>query len=93
MKKITIEYESRQDYEYDEELRKKGLAFDEFDELLRQKLKYGEIDEMLKEYKEKMKREHNDFWPNEKFKFTAKGFLSFVLQDVRDELHAQLFDE
>lgn len=90
MKKLILEYENRQEYEYDEDLRKKGLALENFDQALRAELKYGDPDVMLKEYKQKMKAEHDNYWPNDKFKFTASGLMMFILEDVRDRLNAEI---
>ena len=40
MKNLTIEYDNREDFKYDEDLRLKGMAFEKLDDYFRKIIKY-----------------------------------------------------
>ena len=41
MKKLTVEYDSRNEFQHDEDLRLKGLAFDRLDDYLKKIIRNG----------------------------------------------------
>lgn len=54
MKRLTVTYDDVQSFEYDQELQKKGQAFDEFNDFLRSCIKY----DSYKEFLTKLELEH-----------------------------------
>jgi hypothetical protein len=59
MKKITIEFESKEELEYHLELVKKGSAYDDYDEYLRQLTKYSGIETIVKDLLKADKKNKN----------------------------------
>jgi hypothetical protein len=79
MKKITIEFESKDELEYHLDLVKKGSAYEDFDNYLRELTKYSGIESIVKDLLKSDKKNKNHI---------NLGYeLIFLL---RDRLHSEL---
>ncbi len=87
MKKITVEYEDIQSFKYDEELIRKGMAYDDFICEIRSILKYEDMSVLLAEYKELMKVEHESMYMKDNpYEYSEENLLYFVIEQMREKL-------
>lgn len=89
MKKITVEYESQDELNYDLELQAKGMAFDQFDEHLRQILKYGGVEDIYTDILESHKSDHKTYFGSERFKAaTKKQIVELMVEYMRTKMNS-----
>ena len=87
MKKITVEYEDIQSFKYDEELIRKGMAYDDFICEIRSLLKYEDMSVLLAEYKELMKSQHESMYMKDNpYEYSEENLLYFVIEHMREKL-------
>lgn len=92
IKKITVEYETKDDLKYALEQQDKGAEFDRFDEYLRQLLKYGGISELISQAKQAHKNSHDEYSIDEKYKKpNTEQLVHEIISLLRSELNNELF--
>ena len=91
MKKITVEYESKEDMQNDVDLQAKGLAFEAFDEELRQLLKYGDTSEIYNKIMAEHRSDHDNYYGSDKYKApTKKEFVDLMIYWVREKMSSHI---